>query len=497
MTKGFLSGLLIIKMRIILASSEVVPYSKTGGLADVAGALPVALSRIGCDAAVITPKYTGMGKRHGDVVTHDTGELLFSDLRVPFDGGYRYAAVWRDYQDGVPVYFIDNAEYFGHGYIYGSGNFDVERFAFFSRAVIELCKRIGGPPDILHCNDWQTGLIPAYLATVCAGDPFFWRTATFFTIHNLAYQGLFDPNLLPKFGFGWDVYQYGMEFHGAASAMKAGLYFSTAISTVSPAYAREIQTPEFGNRLDGLLRWRSGDLIGILNGVDYKEWNPETDRFLPANYSINDLSGKYHCKKALLEHYRLPVDLEKPVVAIVSRLTVQKGIELIAQAIWKILDAGANFVLLGSGGESYENFFQHVRDTRPHQVGVYFGYNNALAHQVEAGADMFLMPSAYEPCGLNQMYSLKYGTIPIVRGVGGLDDSISHFERTSETGNGFKFYDYSSDRLVEKFYESMFVFYDRDLLWKIRRNGMSADFSWERAAHNYVDAYRRVLAAKL
>ncbi|MBK7597395.1 MAG: glycogen synthase [Acidobacteria bacterium] len=484
-------------MRIILASSEVVPYSKTGGLADVAGALPKALSRIGCDAAVITPKYTGMGKRHGDVVSHETGELLFSDLRVPFADGVRYAAVWRDYLDGVPVYFIDNAEYFGHGYIYGSGNFDVERFAFFSRAVLELCKRIGGPPDILHCNDWQTGLIPAYLASAYAGDPFYWRTATFFTIHNLAYQGHFDPNLLPKFGFGWDSYQYGMEFHGSASAMKAGLYFSTAISTVSPKYAEEIQTPEFGNNLDGLLRWRRGDLIGILNGVDYHEWNPETDKYLAANYSINDFSGKYFCKKALLENYHLPVDLDKPVVAIVSRLTVQKGIELIAQAIWKILDTGAYFVILGSGGESYENFFQHVRDTRPQQVGVYFGYNNALAHQVEAGADMFLMPSAYEPCGLNQMYSLKYGTIPIVRGVGGLDDSIQGFERTTEQGNGFKFYEYSSDRLAEKYYESLLTYYDRALLNRIRRNGMSTDYSWDRAAHNYLDAYRRVLAAKL
>jgi starch synthase len=483
-------------MRVILASSEVVPYSKTGGLGDVAGALPKALARIGCDILVVTPRYTGFGKRHGDVVAHETGELIFDDLSVPFAGGVKYAAVWRDWMDGAPVYFIDNAEYFGHGYIYGSGNFDVERFAFFSRAVLELAKRIGGPPDIIHCNDWQTGFIPAYLATVYAHDPFFARAATLFTIHNLAYQGFFDPNLLPKFGFGWDVFQYGMEFHGSASAMKAGIYFSTAISSVSPKYAQEIQTPEFGNNLDGLLRSRRNDLIGILNGVDYNEWNPETDRYLAANYSINDLSGKTACKRDLLEKFHLPVDLEKPVVAIISRLTQQKGIELIIQAVWRILDTGAYFLLLGSGAESYEGYFQHVRDTVPRQVGVYFGYHNERAHQIEAGADMFLMPSSYEPCGLNQMYSLKYGTVPIVRGVGGLDDTIRNFERTTEQGNGFKFYDYSADRLIEKYYEAMMAYYDRELWRKLQRNGMSEDFSWERSAHNYLNAYHQVAAAK-
>ena len=483
-------------MRVILASSEVVPYSKTGGLGDVAGALPQALARIGCDLSVVTPRYTGFGQRQGDVVSHETGEKIFDDLLVPFAGGEKYAAVWRDYQDGAPVYFIDNAEYFGHGYIYGSGDFDVERFAFFSRATLELAKRIGAPPDIIHCNDWQTGFIPAYLATVYAADPFFARTATLFTIHNLAYQGLFDPNLLPKFGLGWDVFEHGMEFHSAANAMKAGIYFSTAVSTVSPKYAQEIQTPEFGNDLDGLLRWRRNDLIGILNGVDYNEWNPETDKYLAANYSINDLGGKLECKRDLLEKYHLPVDLEKPVVAIVSRLTSQKGIELITGAVWRMLETGAYFILLGSGAESYEGYFQHVRDTVPSQVGVYFGYNNALAHQIEAGADMFLMPSSYEPCGLNQMYSLKYGTVPIVRGVGGLDDTIRNFEPTTEQGNGYKFYDYSADRLAEKFYEALMVYYDRDVWRRLQRNGMQEDFSWERSAHNYLNAYRQLVAAK-
>ncbi len=479
-------------MRVILASSEVVPYSKTGGLGDVAGALPKALARAGCDINIVTPRYTGFGKRHGDVVAHETGEMFFDDLHVPFAGSVKYASVWRDYLDGVPVYFIDSAEYFGHGYIYGSGNFDVERFAFFSRAALELARRIGGSPDIVHCNDWQTGFIPAYLTTVYASDPFFARTATLFTIHNLAYQGFFDPNLLPKFGFGWDVFEHGMEFHGSASAVKSGIYFSTAVSTVSPKYAQEIQTPEFGNLLDGLLRKRRNDLIGILNGVDYHAWNPETDKYIASNYSTNDLTGKAECKRDLLEKYHLPVDLEKPVVAIVSRLTSQKGIELIIEAVWRILESGAYFVLLGSGADSYEGYFQHVRDTVPRQAGVYLGYNNALAHQVEAGADIFLMPSSYEPCGLNQMYSLKYGTVPIVRGVGGLDDTIRNFEPTTRHGNGYKFYDYSADRLVEKYYEALMVYYDREAWQELQRNGMREDFSWERAAQNYLSAYHLI-----
>jgi starch synthase len=476
-------------MRVILASSEVVPYSKTGGLADVCGALPKALKPLGCDISVVTPRYTGLSHRPGDVVSGNAGWQVMGDLAVPFAGGVKYAGVWLDYLDDVPFYFIDQPEYFGRGYIYGSGDFDVERFAFFSRAVIELAKRLGPPPDIIHCNDWQTGLVPAYLASVYRGDPFFAPTRTLFTIHNLAYQGLFSPALLPHIGLGYDVFEYGLEFHGQANAMKSGLFFSTALSTVSRKYAREIQTPEFGNNLDGLLRHRSGDLIGILNGVDYDEWNPAHDRYTVAHYSVDHLEGKRACKLDLLRQFHLPENLERPVVAIVSRLTSQKGLDLLAQAVWRILDTGAYFVLLGSGGESYEGYFQHVRDSRAEQVGVYFGYNAALAHKIEAGADMYVMPSAYEPCGLNQMYSLKYGTVPIVRGTGGLDDSVEEFDRASGRGNGFKFYDYSADRLAEKYYEALLTYDDKELWQRVQRNGMLADFSWGRAAQEYLRAY--------
>jgi starch synthase len=287
-----------------------------------------------------------------------------------------------------------------------------------------------------------------------------------------------------------------LEYKGSANALKGGLSFATALSTVSPKYAQEIQTSEFGNGLDGLLRQRRGSLLGILNGVDYGVWNPETDRNLPAHYSINDLAGKRACKQALLERYQLPINLDKPVIAIVSRLTVQKGIDLTAEALGRILDTGAYFILLGSGDAYYEGLFQRIRDAFPDQVGVYFGFDTPLSHLIEAGADMFLMPSAYEPCGLNQMYSLKYGTVPIVRGVGGLDDTIQNFERVGGQGNGYKFYTFSSERLVEKFYEALFNYYDQPSWRRIQQNGMRADHSWEHAAHEYLDAYQRIVAAR-
>ena len=269
-------------MRVILAASEVFPYSKTGGLADVAGALPKALARSGCDVSVVTPRYTGAGGA-GDVISRETGQRIFDDLHVPFAGQTKYASVWLDHQGGAPIYFIDNDEYFGRGYIYGYGDFDAERFAFFSRSVVELAKRLGSPPDVIHCNDWQTGFIPAYLATTYSRDRFFRRTASLFTIHNLAYQGLFGPHMLGRFDLG-DAFNPGMEFNSVASAMKGGIHFATALSTVSRRYAEEIQTPEFGNRLDGLLRSRRGDLLGILNGVDYTEWSPEADNYIAAKF---------------------------------------------------------------------------------------------------------------------------------------------------------------------------------------------------------------------
>ncbi|MEW6209769.1 MAG: glycogen synthase GlgA [Acidobacteriota bacterium] len=469
-------------MNILLAASEVVPYAKTGGLADVAGALPKALARLGHNVRVVMPRY------NIDSIL-SRAEQLSGDLAVPFDFYTRRSRVYVDRSGEAPVYFIDAPEYFSRGRLYGEYD-DVERFAYFSRASLELAKALGEPFDIVHLNDWMTGLVAAFLQTVYAGDPAFARTRTLFTIHNMSFQGLFDRNDMPRFGLpAWLYRSDYMEFHGAASALKAGLVFSDALSTVSPRYSLEIQMPEFGGNFDGLLRARRQDLFGILNGVDYDEWSPERDPYIAANFSIENLSGKLACKRDLLRSFGLPEDTERPVIGCVSRLSDQKGFDLILEAIDFVLDRGAVFILLGSGAHIYEREFQRLRDRRPHQVGVYFGLNTDLAHKVEAGADMFLMPSRFEPCGLNQMYSLRYGTVPVVHATGGLDDTVQDFDRTTMSGNGFKFYPFTASRLLEKIYEALLVYADRDLWRALMRNGMRADYSWQVSARRYVELY--------
>jgi starch synthase len=478
------------RLRVSFAASEVAPYAKTGGLADVAGALPKALAQLGVEIRTILPRYQSI----------QAGELILTDLAVPFDYGIKRAAVYQQWSDGVPVYFIESPEYFDREGIYGppGGEYadNAERFAFFSRAVLELVKRLGPPPHVIHCNDWQTGLIPLYLRTAYSGDPYFAGTATLYTIHNLAYQGLFDPGLLAKLGFGMEVYRTdgGIEFYGTASAMKAGILAATAISTVSPQYAREIQTPEYGYKLDGLLRLRGHDLIGILNGADYDIWNPEIDPYIAKPYGPFSLEGKIECKIDLLRRFELPVDTHRPVIASISRLVQQKGFDLVQQAAERMLNLNPTFILLGSGEPMREDFFQWLRDKFPDRVGFYRGFNDELAHQIEAGADLFLMPSRYEPCGLNQMYSLKYGTVPLVCGTGGLEDTVSDFDRITGSGNGFKFYQYDADRMLEKFYEAMLVYEDKKLWRTVMLNGMRADFSWDRSAHDYIRVYHQLSA---
>lgn len=470
-------------MNILLAASEVVPYAKTGGLADVAGALPKALARLGHRVRVVMPRY-----QIDKITAH--AETLPLALAVPFNFQTRETAVYVDRTGEVPVYFIDAPDYFSRGRLYGEPD-DAERFAFFSRAVIEFAKAHSEPFDIIHLNDWMTGLVATYLKTTYAGEPAFQRTRTLFTIHNLAFHGYFDTYDLGRFGLPeWlNRSEGGLEFHGTGSALKAGLVFSDGISTVSPRYAQEIQTPEYGYQFDGLLRARRDDLVGILNGVDYDEWNPEHDHYLAAHYSVNHLAGKRECKRDLLRAFHLPEELDRPLVGCISRLSDQKGFDLIIDIAWQMLERGVFFVLLGSGAEFYERRFQALRDARPQQAGVYLGYSNEMAHKIEAGADIFLMPSKFEPCGLNQMYSLRYGTPPVVRAVGGLDDTIENFDRGSRRGNGFKFYDYDSARLLEKIYEALLVYTDRELWQTLMRNGMSADHSWQRAAQQYVQVY--------
>ncbi len=468
-------------MRIIIVASEANPYIKTGGLADVAAALPKALGRRGHDVAVIIPRYDAQP-------ILDSAQPL--DLMVPVEFDYRtqYSRVWFDPSNEVPTYFVDAPQYFMRGMKgpYGAHD-DGERFAYFCRAACETIRAIGPSPDIVQVNDWMTALVPAHIESTYAGDPYWADVGTLLTIHNLAFQGMFDAADLPKFGFSPDTYRTdgGFEFHGHASMLKAGLLATDMISTVSKRYAAEIQTPEYGFKMDGLLRARSRDLAGILNGVDYEHWNPATDPYIAQQFDLGRLDGKLACKADLLSRFHLPVDLNQPIFGMVSRLSDQKGIDLVANVMMPLLETGAYFIQLGSGSEHYENMFQSLRDTFPNQVGTYRGYNEPLAHAIEAGADFFMMPSRFEPCGLNQIYSLKYGTVPIVRATGGLDDTIQHFDRASRTGNGFKFYAYRSDRLLETIYEGLLTYRSPDLWWDLRRNGMRDDFSWERSATQY------------
>jgi starch synthase len=472
-------------MRVAVISAEAVPYSKTGGLGDVAGALPKALKTVGVDSVLVTPCYW-----------QTKGEYLWKtaidDLNVDWRGGIYPAKAFYSEANGSPTFLIDAPSYFHRDSIYGYIE-DYERFAFFNHAALVLLKRIGPAPDIVHLNDWHCGFAAVELVSARHWDPYWRNTRTVFSIHNMAYQGGFGMGELWKLGFGSEFARNSFSFNGYASAMKAGLEISDTLSTVSRRYAQEIQTSENGYGLEWLTRQRSNRLIGITNGVDYDVWNPATDAGIAANFNIEDLAGKRECKRDLLEAFSLPVDLERPLFANITRLTAQKGIDLMMQIAGDLLATGAYIISLGSGEKRYEDFWQSLRDYAPRQVGVYRGYSESLAHKIEAGADMFMMPSKFEPCGLNQMYSLRYGTVPIVRAVGGLDDTVQNFDVVSGTGNGFKFGPYRADRFLERIYEALFAYADPEVWRKIQRNGMAIDNSWENAARKYVELYQWTL----
>jgi len=468
-------------MRVAVLSAEAVPYSKTGGLGDVAGALPKALKQVGVDSLLITPCYL---QTRGEYLW----QTAIDDLWVDWRGSLFRAKAFYSEANGSPTFLIDAPEYFHRDSIYGYRE-DHERFAFFNHTALILLQRIGRAPDIVHLNDWHCGFAAVELASRRRWDTYWRNTRTVFSIHNMAYQGVFSADELWEFGFDGEQERDAFMFNGAASAMKAGLEVSDTLSTVSQRYAQEIQLPENGYGLDWLVRQRADRLFGITNGVDYDVWNPVTDPELPAHYDVNDLDGKRECKRTLLEQFSLPGDLERPVFANITRLTTQKGIDLMMQIAGEILATGSYIISLGSGESRYEDFWQRLRSYAPRQVGVFRGYNESLAHKIEAGADMFMMPSKFEPCGLNQMYSLRYGTVPIVRAVGGLDDTVENFDAVNGTGNGFKFGAFRADRFLEKIYEALFAYADQDSWRQIQRNGMSVDNSWENAARKYVQLY--------
>lgn len=469
-------------MRVAILSSEAVPFAKTGGLGDVAGALPKALRSIGVDAFLVTPLFeqTNRNLLRGEII---------DNLEVEWPGGTRRARVWLSDAASASTFLIDAPEYFARPSIYGFAD-DHERFAFFCRAALSLLKRIGAPPDIVHLNDWPGGFAAVELRERRSFDSFYARTRTLFSIHNLAYHGSFDSRDLDRLGFNTPERREAFMLEGAASALKAGLVTSDMLSTVSRRYAMEIQTPEFGHGLEWILRARRDRLIGITNGVDYETWNPQTDPHIAAHFNADDLSGKRTCKLDLLSRYGLPEDLDRPLIASISRLTSQKGFDLIREAAGQILATGAFFVSLGSGARSTEDFFQALRDYAPRQVGFYRGFNEPLSHQIEAGADIFLMPSQFEPCGLNQMYSLRYGTVPVVRATGGLDDTIEDFDRVRGAGNGFKFQPFAASAMLEKISEALYCYAEPEVWRTIQLNGMRVDNSWQAAAQKYLELYR-------
>ena len=472
-------------MRVAILTSEAVPFAKTGGLADVSGALPKALNDLGVDAKLILPLYNQV-----DRTLLNGGSV--ENVRVEWRGQVHHVRFWYSAAAGAPAYLLEAPEFFARASIYGS-NDDHIRFAFFSRAALALLKHLSFEPDVVHGNDWPCGFAMAELRARRRHEPFFQKTKSLFSLHNVGYQGLFDARDLWWLGFGDSPERDDFMLDRHASALKAGIMTADALSTVSPRYAREIQTREQGHGLDWLLRARSDRLAGITNGVDYGIWNPETDPHIAANFSADDLSGKRECKLDLLRRFDLPEHADRPIIAIISRLVGQKGYDLIRQISYPILETGSFFIALGAGAKEYEDFLQWWHDTAPRQVGIYKGYaGEPLAHQIEAGGDMFLMPSLYEPCGLNQMYSMRYGTVPIVRATGGLDDTVQQFDPSEGSGTGFKFGPYEAGALLEKIREALY-FYARPEAWqKIQHNGMSVDNSWEAAARKYVQLYQEI-----
>jgi starch synthase len=480
--------------KVLFASSEVVPFAKTGGLADVAGTLPVALRALGCDIRIIMPFY----RMVESVAAERT--LVVEGLEIAVGNKLYAADIWETkLAQSVPVYLVKCDEFFDRGSLYGTAKGDyrdnAERFIFFSRCALEACMKLGFAPDIVHCHDWQSGLIPAYLKTIYSSKPNFLKTGSVFTIHNIAYQGLFDRTAFNLTGLPPRLFSInGLEYWGNMSILKAALMFSDIINTVSKKYSEEIQTTEFGYGMEGILAMRRADLYGILNGVDYDEWNPETDKFLAAQYSSADLKGKQACKEDLLKEFNLPASLRpQPLLGVISRLADQKGFDLLAEIIDELMAINLGFVLLGTGEQKYHDLFAAIGKKYPKRAGIKIAYNNAIAHKIEAGCDLFLMPSRYEPCGLNQIYSLKYGTVPVVRATGGLDDTIVDYNEKDGRGNGFKFSEYSAQEFLHSIKRALKIYADKTKWARLVKNCMANDFSWEQSARQYMELYGKAL----
>jgi starch synthase len=476
-------------MYIVFAASESVPFAKTGGLADVVGALPAEIVKLGHRVTVYLPLYARIRKQIGQ------RPYAARSITIPFRYYNRFAGIVDGgVRDGVQFYFVECDELFDRPELYGPGGGDypdnAERFAFFSRAVLEATKLLG-IADVFHVHDWQSAMIPIYLKTVYADDPVLNKAATVMTIHNVAYQGAFPPVTTEQLLLPWDVFTMDkVEQYDNFNFLKGSLVFADMLTTVSRKYAEEIQTAEFGWGLEGVLRVRAADLRGILNGVDYALWNPATDKNLAAQYSVDALGGKHACRADLLRTVGLKGVLDNtPVIGIVSRFATQKGFDLLTQIGDELMRRDLVVVALGSGEPQLENFFRGWAFRHPGQVAVRIGYDEKLSHKIEAGSDLFLMPSRYEPCGLNQIYSLKYGTVPVVRATGGLDDTIDEWDAKTKTGTGFKFSGFAPRSLLAAIDRALAAFQEKKSWEQLMRNGMMREFGWEESAREYGKVY--------
>jgi starch synthase len=484
-------------LSVLMVGSEALPFSKTGGLADVLGALPLALARLGHRVTLVTPKYRGV-QTNGSNFT----------IQVPLGGAPPATRlIEQPLAQGVRVVFVDRPDLYDRESIYGSGGTDypdnARRFGFLSRAAIEYAESrmaAGETFDLLHAHDWQAGLAPVYLRTMYAGSSA-GSMASLFTIHNLAYQGSFPPEWLRALDLGAELLDAGgLEFWGQISFLKGGINFSDVITTVSPTYAREIQTKEYGAGFEGILAARAGDLFGVLNGIDTDRWDPSKDPFLPEPYDEHSLEKKDASKRELLDvlgpHTPFLENLDRPLVGIVSRLVDQKGFDLIAEVSGQLPSLPISFAVLGTGDERYRKMWLDLERAFPHKFGVKIGFDEQLAHLIEGAADMFLMPSRFEPCGLNQMYSMRYGTVPVVRATGGLEDTVTDYNESTGTGTGFTFKEYTSAALLGAIQRARTAFANPSIWKKLQLAGMRQDFSWDRSAREYVKLYERAIAVR-
>lgn len=479
------------RLKIVITASEMAPFAKTGGLADVVGALPKALAARGHEVIVVMPKYASV---KADMA------LFHSPMGVWMGGAQEWCSVHMAMYEGIPVYFIEHNNYFGRKGLYNDENMNEygdnpKRFSFLSRAAIQLCQDLGYSPDIFHCNDWQTAMIPAYLKTWNFEGTSVENSASVLTIHNMAYQGMYDPSNMGYMGINSRYFTFDkFEHNGRVNMLKGGIYFADAVNTVSPTYAREVVSG-MGYGMDGQLLAKGERFFGILNGADYSIWNPETDSKIPANYSSDDMRGKWICKGRLQEAMGLENDYTAPVFGVVGRFTSQKGYNLVAEAAERIISStSAQIAIVGNGDNDLEGHFSWLAAKYPGRLGCYIGFNDKLAHLVEAGSDFFLMPSLFEPCGLNQIYSLKYGTLPIVRNTGGLSDTVDNFDERTMSGNGFKFDDFTPDALAGTMFWALRIYRQRpDAMEVLRRNAMKSDFSWDRSAAAYEAMYIKAL----